>query len=227
MVREVPRCDERKAVAEPVRVAVVDDHELVSLAMGELIGAHPDLEFVGHAASVAELHARGIRADLVVLDLNLRDGSTPSTNVDAIRARGAEVVVLTSAENPYLVREASRTGVLGIVRKSAPSADVLDVIVRIAHGEPAPTTEWAVALDSDPALRTAPLTEREREVLALYATGLGAKAVAQRLHVSENTIADHIRRIRTVYAQLARPANTKVELYQRGLEDGYLPPPVS
>jgi DNA-binding CsgD family transcriptional regulator len=90
-----------------------------------------------------------------------------------------------------------------------------------------PTTEWAVAVDSDPALRSAPLTAREREVLALYATGLGAKSVARQLNVSENTIADHIRRIRTVYAQLARPANTKVELYQRGLEDGFLPPPTS
>nr|WP_284299928.1 hypothetical protein [Homoserinibacter gongjuensis] len=51
--------------------------------------------------------------------------------------------------------------------------------------------------------------------------------MAQRLNVTENTVADHIRRIRTVYAQLARPANTKVELYQRGLEDGFLPPPTS
>lgn len=214
-------------VTEPVRVAVVDDHELVSLAMGELIGSHPDLSFAGHAASVAELHTRGIRAELVVLDLNLRDGSRPSDNVDALRARGAEVVVLTSAENPYLIREVSRSGVLGIVRKSAPSREVLEVIARIARGEPTPTTEWAVAVDSDPMLTSAPLTAREREVLALYATGLGAKSVAQQLSVSENTIADHIRRIRTVYAQLARPANTKVELYQRGLEDGFLPPPVS
>jgi DNA-binding NarL/FixJ family response regulator len=214
-------------MTEPARVAVVDDHELVSLAMGELIGSHDELEFAGAAASVAELHARGFRPDIVVLDLNLRDGSRPSENVEALRARGAEVVVLTSAENPFLVREVSRSGVLGILRKSAPSQEVLDVIVRIARGEPVPTTEWAVAVDSDPALRSAPLTAREREVLALYATGLGAKSVAQQLNVSENTVADHIRRIRTVYAQLARPANTKVELYQRGLEDGFLPPPTS
>lgn len=214
-------------MAEPVRVAVVDDHELVSLAMGELIGSHGELEFAGHAVSVDELRAHGIRAELVVLDLNLRDGSRPSDNVEALRARGAEVVVLTSAENPFLVREVSRSGVLAIVRKSAPSHEILEVIARVARGEPAATTEWAVALDSDPELRAAPLTAREREVLALYATGLGAKAVAARLHVSENTVADHLRRIRSVYAQLSRPASTKVELYQRGIEDGFLPPPAS
>lgn len=212
-------------MTEPTRVAVVDDHELVAVAVGELIDSHSELEFVGYGASVAELHAHPFRADLVVLDLNLRDGSRPSENVEALKSRGAEVVVLTSAENAFLVREVSRSGVLGIVRKSASASEILDVIVRIARGEPVPTTEWAVALDSDPELRTAPLTAREREVLALYATGLGAKAVAIRLSVSENTIADHIRRIRAVYAQLQRPANTKVELYQRGVEDGYLEPP--
>jgi DNA-binding CsgD family transcriptional regulator len=49
--------------------------------------------------------------------------------------------------------------------------------------------------------------------------------VARRLHISENTVDDHLRRIRTVYSQLCRPANTKVELYQRGMEDGILPYP--
>lgn len=215
----------RVGMVQLTRVAVVDDHELVSLAVGELIASHDELEFAGHAPSVAALRSGGIRADLVVLDLNLRDGSQPSANVEALRAGGAEVVVLTSAENPFLVREVSRSGVLAIVRKSAPSHEILEVIARVARGEAAATTEWAVALDSDPALRAAPLTQREREVLALYATGLGAKAVASRLHVSENTIADHLRRIRSVYAQLSRPASTKVELYQRGIEDGFLPPP--
>lgn len=214
-------------MTEPARVAVVDDHELVAVAIGELIASHDELEFAGHAASVDALRQAGPCPDLVVLDLNLRDGSRPSGNVQRLTAWGAEVVVLTSAENPFLVREVSRSGVLGILRKSAPPQEILDCIARIARGEPVPTTEWAVALDSDPELRAAPLTDREREVLALYASGLGAKAVARKLHVSENTVADHIRRIRTVYAQVSRPANTKVELYQRGLEDGILPLPGS
>jgi len=64
-------------------------------------------------------------------------------------------------------------------------------------------------------------------VLALYASGMAAKSVARRLHVTENTVDDHIRRIRQVYSQLNRPANTKVELYQRGMEDGILPYPTA
>lgn len=209
----------------PIQVAIVDDHELVSLAVGGLIHDHEALEFVGHAASVEQLLTTGTDAGLVVLDLSLRDGSRPSQNVERLHARGIGVLVLTSGENPYLIREVSRSGVLGIVRKSAAAEDVIAAIAAAATGQPIVTTEWAAALDSDPDLRSAPLTDREREVLALYASGLPAKSVARRLSVTENTVDDHIRRIRAVYAQLSRPANTKVDLYRRGMEDGILPYP--
>lgn len=216
------------AVADALtRVAIVDDHELIALAVGELLDSHEGLVFVGHAADVDRLVRVGPRADLVVLDLSLRDGSIPSDNVERLRAWGASVLILTSGENPYLIREVSRSNALGIVRKSGPAHEILQAIVTAASGQPVVTTEWAAAVESDPALRRAPLTERERQVLALYASGLGAKAVASRLHVSENTVDDHIRRIRSVYRKLHRSADTKVELYQRGVEDGFLPPPAS
>jgi DNA-binding NarL/FixJ family response regulator len=208
-----------------VRVALVDDHEVVALAVSALVNGAPGLAFVGHHTSVGALLREGPFAELVVLDLNLRDDSTPPQNVARLEAWGARVLVLTSGESPFLIREVSRSGALGIVRKSAPAAEILEAIVGAAAGEPIATTEWAAAVDSDPDLGSAPLTEREREVLALYASGLGAKQVARRLSISENTVDDHIRRIRQVYGQLSRPAHTKVALYQRGVENGYLPIP--
>lgn len=207
------------------RVALVDDHEVVALAVGSVILEHAGLAYVGHAPTVDALLAAELRADLVVLDLNLRDGTSPDENVARLEAAGARVLVLTSGEHPYLIRAVSRTGALGIVRKSAPAEVLIDAIARAAAGEPIVTTEWAAAIDADPELASAPLSAREREVLALYASGLGAKQVAFRLQISENTVDDHIRRIRQVYGELARPARTKVELYQRSLEDGYLPVP--
>jgi len=209
------------------RVAVVDDHELVSLAIGALIDSRPELEFAGSADTVPALLRSTPVVDLVVLDLNLRDGSRPSGNVRSLREWGAEVLALTSGENPFLVREVSRSPALGIVRKSAPAASVLEAIARAASGQPVVTTEWAAAVDSDPDLHTAPLTPRERQVLSLYASGLGAKSVAFELGISENTVDDHLRRIRTVYRQLGRPANSKIELYRRGMEDGFVPLPTA
>lgn len=203
-------------------IAVVDDHEVVGLALAALIEPAPGLTYLGRAANVAELVEWGLRPDLTVLDLSLRDESEPSDNVARLHQLGSRVIVLTSGENPYLVREVSRSGVLGIIRKSLPADQILAAIAQAAQGDPVVTTEWASAVDTDPVLSSAPLTDREREVLSLYASGLGAKSVARRLGVSENTIDDHIRRIRSVYERLSRPAHTKVELYQRGVEDGYI-----
>ena len=212
----------RGRMSATTRVAVVDDHELVAMAVQSLVETAEGLVFARHAASVAELVRRMRDADLVLLDLSLRDGSEPGENVRLLREWGAEVLVLTSGEDPYLVRAASRAEVLGIVRKSSPREALVAALLSAARGELVPTTEWASALDTDPLLAGAPLTAREREVLSLYASGLGAREVAERLFISENTVNDHLRRIRSLYHQLGRPAATKVELYQRGVEDGYV-----
>jgi DNA-binding NarL/FixJ family response regulator len=207
------------------RVAVVDDHELVAMAVQGLVESGEGLEFARHAVSVGELVGPLLDADLVLLDLSLRDGSEPGENVRRIREWGADVLVLTSGEDPYLVRAASRAEVLGIVRKSMPKEALVAALVAAARGEIVPSTEWASALDSDPLLDGAPLTAREREVLGLYASGLGAREVAAQLFISENTVNDHLRRIRSVYHQIGRPAATKIELYQRSIEDGFVRAP--
>jgi DNA-binding NarL/FixJ family response regulator len=209
----------------PKRVAIVDDHELVALSMAALIDSQPGLQFVGSAVSVDRLFMAGLRADLVVLDLSLHDGMMPSENVARLRRRGMDVIALTAGDNPYLLRNAAESECLGIIRKSAPVAVILDSIARAARGEGVVTTEWASALDTDPRLLAAHLTAREREVLSLYASGLDAHSVAELLTISENTVDDHIRRIRQVYRQIGRPANNKVQMYQRSLEDGLLPLP--
>ncbi len=84
-------------------------------------------------------------------------------------------------------------------------------------------TNWAAALDSDCAFVSAELTEREAEVLALYASGETAERVGRQLFITRETVLDHIRRIRVKYAAVARPAHTKVDLYRRAVEDGIMP----
>ena len=207
------------------RIGIVDDHDLVGLALRNLVDVAPQLSFARHEHTVPEMTRLARDADLVLLDLSLRDGSTPQDNVDALRRWGAHVLVLTSAENPFLVREASRTAALGIARKSSPSVDLVAALLAALEGRHVPTAEWASALDSDPRLIAAPLTEREREVLSLYASGMGAREVAAALWVTENTVNDHLRRIKGVYQRLGRPAASKVDLYRRGIEDGFLPVP--
>lgn len=211
--------------AKPASIAIVDDHDLVAIAFETMLQGETELRCVRRVSSVAELVRLPCDIDLTVLDLQLADASTPTENIAALTRWGSGVLVLTSGENPYLVREASRADPLGIIRKSAPSEVILEAVRRAAKGEPVASAEWASALDSDPLLSSAPLTPREREVLELYASGVGAKQVAAQLFVSENTVNDHLRRIKRIYHELGRPAATKVELYQRGIEDGYVPAP--
>lgn len=207
------------------RIGVVEDHASVVLGIEAMLADHPSLAVVASAMTVPELLSGPTDLDLVMLDLRLADGSSPFTNVEALRAAGLEVLVFTGAENPYMVRLAARAGVLGIVRKSAPVDAVVEAIEAAAAGLPVVTTEWAAAIDGDPDLSAAGLSPRQQEVLALYASGEKADRVARLTGLSTETITDYVGRIRAKYAAAGRPAATKVDLYMRAVEDGLLPMP--
>ncbi|WP_068165506.1 response regulator transcription factor [Rhodococcus phenolicus] len=206
-------------------VGVVEDHESVVLGLGAMLATEPDLELVCAAPTVKELLALNARLDLAVLDLRLEDGSSPKSNVEQLRAAGLETLIFTGAENPYLVRSAARAGVLGVVRKSAPAAVVVEAIRTAAAGGQVVSTEWAAAIDGDPDLGDVGLSPRQLEVLELYASGEKLDRVARLTGLAPQTVNDYLQRIRQKYAEAGRPAPTKTDLYKRAVEDGWLPIP--
>ena len=210
------------------RVALIDDHEIVARGFADLFSTIPEIHVVATVATVSELLASPAQAqgiELVILDLRLSDDSTVTSNVDRLRATDAAVLAFTAGDDALLMRAAARSGVLGVVRKSEPTAVLLDAVRRAAAGETIASTEWAAALDGDPDLADAALSPREREVLSLYAAGAKAPLVASQTGLSELTVIDYIRRVRSKYERVGRPANTKIELYKRALVDGILPIP--
>ncbi|MBG6056888.1 two-component system response regulator DevR [Cryobacterium sp. MP_M5] len=210
------------------RVALIDDHEIVARGFADLFSTIPEIQVVATVATVSELLASPAQAegiDLVILDLRLSDDSTVTDNVHRLRATDAAVLAFTAGDDALLMRAAARGGVLGVVRKSEPTAVLLDAVRRAASGETIASTEWAAALDGDPDLADAALSPREREVLSLYAAGAKAPLVASQTGLSELTVIDYIRRVRSKYERVGRPANTKIDLYKRALEDGILPIP--
>lgn len=212
----------------PRRIAAVDDHEVSLRGLAAIVGGAEDVELVGIYATVPQLldSAAGFgRLDLVVLDLRLADASRPEDNVRALGAVTDNVLVLSSLESPYLVRRALRAGVLGMVQKSESPATILDAIRAAAAGGGVLTTEWAAVIDSDPHLDAVDLSDRQREVLELYASGEPAKRVARLTGLSQDTVNDYLGRIRLKYAAAGRPAPTKTDLYRRAQEDGLLPGP--
>lgn len=206
-------------------IALVEDHALISYGFRDLVSTAPDLHLAGMVGSVDGLASLEGPLDLVVLDLRLNDGTSPEDNVAAIIASGAHVLVYTGAEDRRLIQQAARSGALGLIRKSAPPEVLLEAVRTAAAGKEVFGTDWAAAIDSDDDLLDARLSPREREILGLYASGETAYSVAQRTGLSRDTIADYITRIRKKYAAAGRPAQSRVDLFRRALEDGIVEGP--
>lgn len=206
------------------RVGIVDDHPAVILGLSGIIGAQPDLAVSATGLTVAELLAGRQQLDLVLLDLVLGDGSTPTANVRTFQEYGVPVLVYTSGDLPQLVREAGRAGAIGMIRKTELPSSIIAAVRAALRGEVVASADWAAALDSDAAFVVAKLSDREAEVLALYASGETAERVGAQLFISRETVLDHVRRIRAKYTAVNRPAHTKVDLYRRAVEDGIVRP---
>jgi DNA-binding NarL/FixJ family response regulator len=210
-----------------IDVAAVDDHPLVLDGIESWIAAPgTGIRIVATAAAVAELLAGpGRDAHVVLLDLDLRDGTTVAHNVAALRAAGPAVLVLAASDKPPSVRAAIRAGAAGYVLKSEPTDQVRAAVAAVAAGRDwiSPRLAYIFATDDTP--QRPALSPQEARALELYATGMPMKLVARRMAISEETVKQYVSRVREKYARADRPAPTKIELYHRAVEDGYLPPP--
>ncbi len=216
--------DSAAASAGPARLVLVDDHELIRSGLAGAFSRAGGFELVGQAGSVAEALevARATNPDVVVTDLRLPDGS----GLDIVRTLRAErpevaLVVLTMDAGDDRLFAAMDAGASGFVGKHMPSEDV---ITAAHHALVAPHTFTASGLvEAMLRRRNAPgprLTEREIEVLALLAEGLGVAQIAQVIFVAESTAKAHISKI---YEKLG--AANRAQALMAALRLGLLPDP--
>ncbi|MGN6723090.1 MAG: response regulator transcription factor [Marmoricola sp.] len=216
--------DSASASEAPSRLVLVDDHELIRAGLAGAFSRAGGFEVVGQAGSVAEALevARATTPDVVVTDLRLPDGS----GLDVVRTLRAErpdlaLVVLTMDAGDDRLFAAMDAGASGFVGKHMPSEDV---ITAARHALVAPNTFTASGLvEAMLRRRNAPgprLTEREAEVLALLAEGLGVAQIAQSLYVAESTAKAHISKI---YEKLG--AANRAQALMAALRLGLLPDP--
>ena len=210
-----------------IDVAVVDDHPIIlESAASWIMADEGDIRLVATGASVAALLAGpGGRADVVLLDLDLGDGTTVDGNVAAIVAAGPAVLVLSASDRPAAVRTAMRAGARGYVLKNEQSERIRSAIREVADGRDWISPQLAHILATDDTADLPALSQQERRTLQLYATGMPMKSVARKMAISEDTAKQYLGRVREKYANAGRAAPTKLELYYRAVEDGYLPPP--
>ncbi|NGN65254.1 response regulator transcription factor [Streptomyces sp. A7024] len=197
----------------PIRVFLVDDHEVVRRGLTDLLGAEPDIEVVGEAATLAQALTRGtaLRPHVAVLDVRLPDGDG-ITVCRELRSRMPELacLMLTSFDDDDALLDSIMAGASGYVLKQIKGSDLLAAVRTVASGQsmldPSTTARLMTSLrgtdDTDgdphavaPDAPLAALSPREREILALIGEGLTNRQIGKRLYLSEKTVKNHISRL--------------------------------
>jgi DNA-binding NarL/FixJ family response regulator len=220
---------ECSAPLDPVRVFLLDDHEVVRRGLRDLLEAAGGLEVVGEAGTADEALRRipPTRPDVAIVDVRLPDGN----GVDVcreIRSAHPEVqcLILTSFSDDEALFQAIMAGAAGYLLKQIRGTDLVDAIRRVAEGQslldPAVTARVLDRLRTPPAddERLARLTDQERRILDLIAEGLTNRQIAQRIHLAEKTVKNYVSNL---LAKLGMERRTQAAVYAARLKDRQRP----
>ncbi len=204
-------------------VICVDDHKIVASgcqAEFTRAGLPWTVSWYPHLADVVWPEGERVVA---LLDLRLADRTDPAKNIADLESRGIPVVVYTSGEKRYLLRQAIEAGALAIVNKKEETSVLIEAVERALEGRATGSFDWATALDEDEDF-TKRLTASKLEVLRLYAGGLSAKQVAHRLDLALNTVNKYVSEIKDEYRKAGRLSQgDRVALFREAVHDGILP----
>ena len=213
-----------------IRVAIADDQMLVRAGFAALLAAEDDMEVAGEAADGAEAVRLAClqKPDVMLMDIRMlgMDGIEATRRIAANPdLAGVHVVILTTFQLDEYIFEALRAGASGFLVKDTDAAELLRAVRVAAGGEALLSPTVTRRLISEFAARTREvrhvtgsdeLTPREREVLALIATGLSNEEIAGRLYVSQSTVKTHANRAMMKVGARDR-AQLVVFAYQAGL----------
>lgn len=201
-------------MADPIRVLLVDDQDLIRTGFRLILLREPDIVVAGEAndgvAALAALGQLDGACDVVLMDVRM-----PRLNgIDATRRIVAEhpdvrVLVLTTFDLDEYAQAAVQAGASGFLLKDARPTELVDAIRRVADGDAvmAPTTMRRMLEQMRGGARPEPeapkpdaaalavLTDREREVLGLIAEGCNNAEISERLYLSESTVKTHVGRV--------------------------------
>ncbi|MCT2593510.1 response regulator transcription factor [Streptomyces sp. N2-109] len=219
---------------EPVRIVIVDDDQLVRMALRLVIDGEPDLTVVAEAAdgNAAITVVDEQRPDVVLMDVRMpgRDGLSTTREL-LTRPAPPRVLMLTTFDSDDLVLGALRAGALGFVLKDTPPPQILDAVRTVADGNPVlspAATARVIAAATGPRSshardpsrqaarkRLSTLTERELETAQAIADGLGNPEIAQLLRISIATVKAHTGNL---FAKLAVENRVQIALLVRDAE---------
>jgi len=187
----------------PLRIIIVDDHEVVRLGLRTLLDRHPDFTVVDEAGTAREAVEKTLRLqpDVVVMDVRLQGGS----GIEACRkivseASQIKVIILTSYAEDEMLFDAISAGAAGYVLKQIGGDDLVRAIERVGRGEALldPSLVQKVfarvreAARKEEAAAFAELTDQELRVLAQVAEGKTNREIAKALYLGEGTVRNYV-----------------------------------
>lgn len=191
----------------PIRILLVDDHNLFRSGIRLLLSRNADFEVVGEASDGVEgiKRAKELRPDIVLLDLHM-PGISGIETTQLLRqdVPQTHVILLTVSEDAADLSAGLKAGAAGYLLKNIDADYLLDSLKRVMNGDSVISTDMTKKLfaqirnDPAPAPVTPEidkLTPREREILTQLAVGLSNKEIARKLDVAESTVKIHLQSI--------------------------------
>ena len=203
------------------RVMLVDDHEIVRLGLMTLINDRADMQVVGEAGDAAGAlrEAERLQPDVILMDIRMPgEGGIEATRQIMDRLPEMRIVMLTSFADDELLVRAISAGAVGYVLKQVGNAELLRAITAAARGEalldPRTTARLLTRVreadrkDNADAFRE--LSDREMDVLAQVARGLGNAEIGEKLNLSEKTVRNYIS---TMFEKLSLRNRVELAVY--------------
>jgi DNA-binding NarL/FixJ family response regulator len=215
----MPQDSPEAAATEPIRVYLLDDHEIVRRGIRELLESEGDIVVVGESGLAGDATRRipALRPDVAILDGRLPDGS----GIDVcreIRSRDPRIatLILTSYDDDDALFAAIMAGAAGYILKQVGGNDFVDTVRRVAAGQstldPAVTAQVLERVRngarSDPALES--LTAQEQRILQLIGEGMTNRQMAEIMFLAEKTIKNYVS---SLLAKLGLESRTQAAIF--------------
>lgn len=215
---------------EPIRVVIVDDHELLREGVAHTLQAALDFDVIGQGATAAEAIRLccDLLPDVLLLDITIPGGGLPAAQAIGDLCPVTKIVMLTVSEQEDDVLTALKAGARAYVLKGVPAHQLIGILRDVAAGAVWVTPSLAASLLQElsrlpavrssqaPATSLAELTEREREVLQLVAAGHSNKEIGQQLSLTEKTVKYYMTNI-LQKLQVRNRVEAALLLHQAGL----------
>lgn len=211
--------------AVPIRILIVEDHEMVAEGLAALLNLQRGMTVVGNVGSVSEsvLQAAELRPDVVILDFSLNGGTgaDAAVGIHAVHP-DAKLIFLTRHDSDTVRLAAVEAGAKAFIHKSRAAAEVVAAILAAADGRTQIAGSGGATLSllrgGSAADHVETLTRREKEVLRLMAEGASSRDIGRGLGISYNTVRSHIRSLGSKLASQSK-LETIVKARKKALID--------